>query len=306
MTEFSRRKLFQSSLAAGAAAIVGRLFGATPVAGLAGGAAARQASAPTTVSAASGATGTLPVIVSAANGVHWLPLGMDILQKGGDTLDAVLAVVAKVEDDTEDMSVGYGGLPNEDGVVELDASVMHGPTRRGGAVGTIQQIKNPSLVARAVMERTDHVFLVGEGARRYAVDAGFQPMDLMTVKSRTAWLAWKASVESNRRPQLDSPEWKEKLSRLLDSPEKMEWTGWIEQTAAHPPTGTINCLAANAKHGISGTTTTSGLAWKIHGRVGIPPSLARDYRWMATWAAQVPRGAARKVYASPAATRWWK
>jgi N4-(beta-N-acetylglucosaminyl)-L-asparaginase len=271
MTEFSRRKLFQSSLAAGAAAIVGRLFSAMPAAGQAGGAAARQASTTTTAPAASGATGTLPVIISAANGVHWLPLGMDILQKGGDTLDAVLAVVTKVEDDPEDTSVGYGGLPNEEGVVELDASVMHGPTRRAGAVGALQQIKNPSLVARAVMERTDHVFLVGEGARRYAVDEGFQPIDLMTVKSRTAWLAWKASVEPNWRPGLDSPEWKEKLSKLLDTPEKIEWTGWLEQVVAHPPTGTINCLAANAKHEISGTTTTSGLAWKIPGRVGDSP-----------------------------------
>ena len=99
---------------------------------------------------------------------------MAILQSGGDTLDAALAVVTKVEDDPEEDSVGYGGLPNEEGVVELDASVMHGPTRRAGSVASLQKIKNPSLVAKTVMEKTNHVMIVGEGALHFAVDEGFQ------------------------------------------------------------------------------------------------------------------------------------
>ena len=101
---------------------------------------------------------------------------MALLKSGGDTLDAALAVVTKVEDDPNDDSVGYGGLPNEDGVVELDASVMHGPSRRAGAVGSIQKIKNPSLVAKTVMEKTNHIFIVGvgraafRGRRRFRAD----------------------------------------------------------------------------------------------------------------------------------------
>jgi N4-(beta-N-acetylglucosaminyl)-L-asparaginase len=196
---------------------------------------------------------------------------MEILKSSGNTLDAVLAVVTKVEDDPNDDSVGYGGLPNEDGVVELDACVMHGPTGRAGAIGSIQKIKNPSLVAKTVMESTNHVFIVGAGALRFAEDEGFVPMDLLIERSRIAWLAWKASTSENWRPGLDSPEWKEKLTQLLDTPEKLTWRQHIEDVVMHPPTGTINCLALNAKGDISGTTTTSGLSWKIAGRVGDSP-----------------------------------
>ena len=255
MEKWTRRKFFVTTLAGGVAAGARRLFGAE----------ARQASA------ASPAQGVRPLIISAQRGLKHLDHGMAILKSGGDTLDAVLAVVTKVEDDPEDNTVGYGGLPNEDGVVELDASVMHGPTRRAGAVGSVQKIKNPSLVAKVVMEKTNHVFIVGAGADKFAVDEGFQPMNLLTDKSRTAWLAWKAATTENWRPGLDSPEWKEKLAALLDTPEKREWKEWVEEVVAHPPTGTINCLAVDAKGDISGTTTTSGLAWKIAGRVGDSP-----------------------------------
>jgi N4-(beta-N-acetylglucosaminyl)-L-asparaginase len=126
------------------------------------------------------------------------------------------------------------------------------------------------------MQTTNHVFLVGAGALRFAIDEGFQPMNLLTDRSRLAWLAWKASTTKNWRPGLDSPEWKElewkeKVSLLLDTPEKLAWREHIEQTVLYPPTGTINCLAVNTKGDISGTTTTSGLAWKIAGRVGDSP-----------------------------------
>lgn len=264
MDKWTRRKFFFSTLAGGVAASAQRLFGAgtSYFAGRDGAAGGELADA---------AQGTRPLIVSAANGFHHLDDGMAVLKSGGDTLDAVLAVVTKVEDDPNDDTVGYGGLPNEDGVVELDACVMHGPTHRAGAVGAIQGIKNPSLVAKTVLEKTNHIFIVGAGAQRFAVDEGFVTMNLLTERSRIAWLAWKAATTENWRPGLDSPEWKEKLAELLDTPEKLAWRAHIEDVVTHPPTGTINCLAVNEKGDISGTTTTSGLSWKIAGRVGDSP-----------------------------------
>ena len=264
MEKWTRRKFFVSTIAGGITATAQRLFGVSdPHFSNPGGSASAEPAA--------AQQGVRPLIISAANGLQHLDDGMEVLKSGGDTLDAVLAVVTKVEDDPNDDSVGYGGLPNEDGIVELDASVMHGPTRRAGAVGAIQKIKNPSLVAKAVLEKTNHVFIVGTGAQRFAEDEGFVPMNLLTERSRIAWLAWKASSSENWRPGLDSPEWKEKLTVLLDTPEKLAWREHIEDVVMHPPTGTINCLAVNAKGDISGTTTTSGLAWKIAGRVGDSP-----------------------------------
>jgi len=265
MDKWTRRRFFLATLASGIAASTRQLFGA--------GEPARKSLAGSKEAAdsAPAAQGVRPLIISSANGLQHLDDGMELLKSGGDTLDAGLAVVTKVEDDPNDDSVGYGGLPNEDGVVELDASVMHGPSRRAGAVGSIQKIKNPSLVAKTVMEKTNHVFIVGPGAQHFAEDEGFAPMNLLTERSRIAWLAWKASVSENWRPGLDSPQWKETLTQLLDTPEKLAWRAHIEDVVMHPPTGTINCLAVNAKGDISGTTTTSGLAWKIAGRVGDSP-----------------------------------
>jgi len=256
MDNWTRRKFFQTTLAGGLAAGARKLFGAP---------------GPDDNGARAAATAVRPVIISSANGLHALDRGMEILRKGGDTLDAVVAAVTVAEDDPEDNSVGYGGLPNEDGEVELDASVMHGPTRRAGAVASLKSIKNPARLAKVIMERTNHVFLAGAGALRFAEAQGFEQMNLLTEKSRIAWLAWKAASSENWRPGLDSPEWKERVAELLDTPEKMAWRGWIHEVVTHPPTGTINCLAVNEKGDISGTTTTSGLAWKIPGRVGDSP-----------------------------------
>src|ERR1700735_2954555 len=262
MTDWTRRKFFFSTLAGAFAASTQRLFGATPP---------PTATAGALSSPPAASSDFRPIIVSSANGFEHLDGGMALLKSGGDTLDAALAVVTKVEDAPKDDSSAYGGLPNEDGVGDLDASVMHGPTRRAGAVGSIQKIKNPSLVAKTVMEKTNHVFIVGAGAQHFAEDEGFAPMNLLTERSRIAWLAWKASIFENWRPGLDSPEWKEKLAQLLDTPEKLAWRAHIEDVVKYPPTGTINCLAVNAKGDISGTTTTSGLAWKIAGRLGDSP-----------------------------------
>jgi N4-(beta-N-acetylglucosaminyl)-L-asparaginase len=259
MEHWTRRKFFLTSLAGTAAASVGKLFGKTLP-----GAAMQPLGTPAV-------QGTRPLIISSANGVHALDKGMDILKKGGETLDAVIAAVTVVEDDPKDNSVGYGGLPNEEGEVELDASVMHGPTGRAGSVASVRRIKNVARLAKAVMEKTNHVMIVGDGARRFAVAEGFEEMNLLTEESRLAWLAWKASSSFNWRPGIDSPEWKEHMTALLDTPEKQALRPWIESVIAHPPTGTIPCMAVNEKGEISATTTTSGLAWKIPGRVGDSP-----------------------------------
>jgi N4-(beta-N-acetylglucosaminyl)-L-asparaginase len=266
MSNWTRRRFFLTTLAGGIAGGARKLFSAA-------GANGNDAGRLDMLAAQAGATkGVRPLIISSSNGLRSLDRGMDILKKGGDTLDAVLAVVTVLEDDPDETSVGYGGLPNEDGDVELDASVMHGPTRRAGAVAALQQIKNASLVAKAVMEKTDHVLLVGPGALRFGEMQGFERMKMLTEKSRVAWLAWKASTASNWAPGLQSPEWKEHVTSQLPShlsaSEKTEWADWIRDVVTHPPTGTINCLALSEKGEISGTTTTSGLAWKIAGRVG--------------------------------------
>ena len=267
MKEWTRRKFCVSALTGGIAASASKVLGAVRPNG--GKNTGREVAA--SLRQATPASGKRPCIISALNGLHHLDAGMQVLRTTGDTMDAVLAVVTPVEDDSKDHSVGYGGLPNEDGVVQLDASVMHGPTRKCGAVGALEKVKNAAKVARAVMERTNHVFLVGAGATQFAIDEGFEPMDLLTEESRTAWLAWKAQSSKNWRPGLDSPEFNKRLGELLDTPEKREWTAWIKDVVAYPPTGTINCLAVNEKGEMSGVTTTSGTAWKIPGRVGDSP-----------------------------------
>src|SRR4029077_2710659 len=215
MERWTRRKFFLTSLAGSAAASVGKLFGKT------------LPGTPPEPPGASASQGTRPLIISSANGLHALDKGMDILKKGGDTLDAVVAAVTVVEDDPKDNSVGYGGLPNEEGEVELDASVMHGPTGRAVSVASVRRIKNVARLAKTVMERTNHVMIVGDGARRFAVAEGFEEINLLTEHSRKIWLAWKAKSSFNWRPGIDSPEWNGKTAATgrrgaLDSPEFRE------------------------------------------------------------------------------------
>lgn len=260
MDRCTRRKFFATTLASGALIGADRLLAESLTPDLAKG-------TPSPVPPVS--SGKRPIIIAAANGLNSLQNGMDILKNGGDTLDAAVAVVTVVEDDPNDDSVGYGGLPNEECVVELDASVMHGPTRRAGSVGSVQKIKNVSRLAKTVMERTNHVMIVGDGARRFAVDEGFAEMNLLTDHSRKIWLAWKAKTSFNWRPGTDSPEWKAAMSQIFDGDQTK--IAYAERVISRPPTGTINCLAVGEKGEVSGTTTTSGLAWKIPGRVGDSP-----------------------------------
>lgn len=221
------------------------------------------------------------IVISSSNGLRACEKAQALLRSGADTLDAVIAGVNINEDDPEDNSVGYGGLPNEQGIVELDASVMHGPTRRAGSVASLRNIKNPSKVAKLVMEQTDHVMMVGQGALDFAKAWGFKEEDLLTEKSRLAWLVWKQSLRdrdghNNWTDGLDAPASKgtslpPAALRQRFPHTDPEMLAWAWDVATRPLTGTINCLALNSKGEMSGCTTTSGLAWKIPGRVGDSP-----------------------------------
>jgi len=233
--------------------------------------------------------GKRPIIVCANNGFNYLDDAYAFLAGGGDTLDAALRVVKGPEDDPNDTSVGLGGLPNEEGVVELDACCMHGPTRRAGSVGGVRNIKNVSLVSKAVMEHTGHVMLVGEGAERFAVAVGFPRENLLTDHSRKIWLLWKEyhSSEDWWGPGLDDPHWQppdikpqahlmqDRVRRLEERAADLGIAPELRRDAVHkvlfPPTGTIHCSALNEKGEISGCTTTSGLAYKLPGRCGDSP-----------------------------------
>jgi len=217
------------------------------------------------------------IVVSSANGVQACTKAMDVMSAGGDTLDAVVAGVNILELDPNDTSVGYGGLPNEDCVVELDASCMHGPTRRGGAVAAIQGIKTPSKVAKLVLAETDHMMLAGDGALRFAKEWDFQEEDLLTDRSRLAWRMWKRELRdreghSNWESAVDgpSPQKKAELRRAFPGVDE-GLLEWAYDVAVHPPHGTINCIAMNEKGEMSAATTTSGMAFKIPGRVGDSP-----------------------------------
>lgn len=191
---------------------------------------------------------TRPTVVASENGLRGVARAYEMLTKGADPLDAVIAGVNIQELDPEDQSVGHGGLPNADGVVQLDASCMHGPTRRAGAVASLEGIATPSLVAKAVMDYTDHILLVGPGAKQFALQMGFKEQNLLTEKSRQDWLRWKARINANDN-----------------------WLDHDDDVAIKFSTGTINMNAVTSSGDIASVTTTSGLAWKIPGRVGDSP-----------------------------------
>ena len=233
--------------------------------------------------------GKRPIIVCAGNGFGHLDDAYTFLKNGGDTLDAAIKVVKGCEDDPTEDSVGLGGLPNEEGVVELDACCMHGPTRRAGSVGGVRNIKNVALVSKAVIEHTGHVMLVGEGAERFAVAMGFPRENLLTEHSRKIWQLWKEYHSSDdwwgpglADQQWKAPEnisqselWQERFARLEERASAIGIEPEQRRSAIHkilfPPTGTIHCSALNEKGEISGVTTTSGLAYKLPGRVGDSP-----------------------------------
>ena len=229
-------------LGAGAAAAAGILAGPSLEAQRPGPASAARPDA------AGAARAPRPVVVGSGNGLRGVRRAFDQIARGADTLDAIIAGVNIQELDPEDQSVGLGGLPNEEGVVQLDASCMHGPTKRAGAVGCLEDIATPSLVAKAVMDYTDHTLLVGKGARKFALALGFKEQNLLTDKSRQDWLRWKSRLNKDDF-----------------------WLDHDDDIRIKFTSGTINLNAVNAAGDLSSVTTTSGFSWKLDGRVGDSP-----------------------------------
>jgi N4-(beta-N-acetylglucosaminyl)-L-asparaginase len=254
MTRVSRREFVRTGLAAGAAAGASAAVGAQ--------APAVQRGIPR------------PVIVASANGHQYRNGGPRTcveeafrrMTSGGDVLEALVAGVAIVEQDPEETSVGYGGLPNADGVVQLDACCMHGARKRAGGVAALEGVRTPAAVARLVMDETDHHLLVGAGAQSFARHMGFTiESDLNTPASRALWLEWKRRI--------DPAHWLDPKTRA-DAGERarrqMIAEGLVDPAHVY---GTINCNGLSPKGELAGVTTTSGLAWKIPGRVGDSPIL---------------------------------
>ena len=227
--------------------------------------------------------GVKPVVVASSNGnryknggsVTGVQKAFDMLTKGDDVLDAVIAGVNLCELDPEDTSVGYGGLPNAEGIVQLDSCCMHGPLKRAGGVAAIEGIRAPSLVARDVLHTTDHHLLVGKGAQEFARSMGYKvEEDLNTEGSRSRWLEWRRRTDPEhyldpkkrtgdaRNREREDAGWRAALSMVRD--------GLIDPDHLW---GTINMDGINGKGEVCGVTTTSGLAWKIPGRVGDSPIL---------------------------------
>ena len=209
-----------------------------------------------------------PCVIASGNGLPAVARAWDVMGGGADPVDAVVEGVTLVEDDPNDMTVGLGGLPNEDGVVQLDASVMHGPTHKAGAVACLEGIRNPAKVALLVLKTTDHILLVGEGAKRFALRHGFTEQNLLTEQARRAWLRWKASLSPND-DWLDPEQMDFQVSALHGR--EGVGPGGVALAPVPSTTGTINCSAVNADGNLGSCTTTSGLSWKIPGRVGDSP-----------------------------------
>jgi N4-(beta-N-acetylglucosaminyl)-L-asparaginase len=251
--QLNRRQFVGIAAAAGAAGVAPRAFGQAP---------------------AVNTRAARPVVVAAANGnrdrnggpVTCVEQAFSMIASGSDVLDALIAGVTIAELDPEDTSVGYGGLPNADGVVQLDSCCMHGPKKRAGGVASLEGVRTPSKVARQVMDQTDHHLLVGAGAQQFAKSMGFtiEP-DLNTEKSRNLWLEWKRRTDPDHYldPQKRADAWYEAGLQMVRE-------GLVDPDHYW---GTINCNGVNAKGEICGVTTTSGLAWKIPGRVGDSPIL---------------------------------
>ena len=230
-------------------------------------------------------------VIASANGINGVAAAWQALVSGQDTLNAAIEGVTVVEDDPNDLTVGYGGLPNENGVVELDAAVMHGPTGRSGGVAAMQGFRHAAKVAQRVMSYSDHLLLVGEGASRFAFEQGFLEENLLTDKARRIWLYWKQlNPRGDRIPppveMLDDDV--RKFFRIADdhgpAPASSQpagpsghqapangGTSYSRSEATDRPTGTVHMACRNSAGDISCVTSTSGLAFKLPGRVGDSP-----------------------------------
>ncbi|NNF44074.1 MAG: N(4)-(beta-N-acetylglucosaminyl)-L-asparaginase [Phycisphaerales bacterium] len=225
----------------------------------ASGAAALTAALPRPADAARPQVRGGPVVISSGNGLVAVARALAQLNDGVDPAAAVVHGVAAVEDDPRDMSVGLGGLPNEQGVVQLDASVMHGPTHKAGAVAGLENVRNAAAVALEVLRRTDHVLLVGAGALAFARACGFEEENLLTERARQAWLKWKGNLNPD-------DDWLDDDQLVTPAPDSRAHAGPTPHTH-----GTIHCAALNDQGDLGACTTTSGLSYKIPGRVGDSP-----------------------------------
>ena len=194
------------------------------------------------------------IIVASGNGASALPAGMRILTRGGSALDAVEACAKIIEADTTDTSVGRGGKPNVLGEVELDASIVDGTTHRIGAVAALKGYLHPISVARAVMERTPHVFIVGDGAARFAHEIGAKTANNLTSSTRTMWVERLRSVGQ-------TPATIRRRAKLLP----------VVLKTVREERGTVNFLALDRHGDLASAVTTSGWAYKYPGRVGDSP-----------------------------------
>ena len=215
-----------------------------------------------------------PVVIASGNGNRYKNGGDEtcverafrMMTSGKDVLESLIAGVEIVELDPTEAGVGYGGLPNADGVVQLDSCCMHGPKKRAGCVAAIEGVRTPAAVAHAVMEHTDHHLLVGDGAQSFARNMGFTiEDDLNTEHSRERWLEWKRRIDPSH--YLDP---KKRAEAGLEAGISMVREGLIDEDHFW---GTINCNGVGPNGDVCGVTTTSGLSWKIPGRVGDSPIL---------------------------------
>ena len=209
-----------------------------------------------------------PAAVSSGNGLRTVTRARELIMGGRDPALAIVEGVGIVEADPNDLTVGYGGLPNERGEVELDACVMHGPLHKAGSVASLKNIMHPAQVALKVLQTTDHVMIVGEGALEFARAHGFEEENLLTERARRIWLRWKQNSSPNDDwldyGQMDwSPDGSERVA-MGPNPEG----GLGPQPFTH---GTIHCSAVTPGGDLAGCTTTSGLSYKIPGRVGDSP-----------------------------------
>ena len=199
----------------------------------------------------------IPKMIASENGLNAIRTAFPILREGGSAVEACVAAATFVEDDPEDFTVGYGGLPNADGVVELDASVMDGRLGRAGSVAAIRNIRNPSRVARLVLEQTERVLLVGQGAQEFALMNGFHPQNLLTDSSRRLWALWKRNRDNAGN-----------YTQRVTDPEELELMKKFPNFFDSLPTGTVHIAALDREGNLACATSTSGHAFKIPGRVG--------------------------------------
>jgi N4-(beta-N-acetylglucosaminyl)-L-asparaginase len=236
----------------------------------------------------------LPVLIASWNGAPATKLAYELHTRGGSMLDGIVEGVTLVEDDPAEPSVGYGGLPNEEGEVELDAAVMDGPLHKAGAVAGLRKIRHAAKVAREVLRRTDHALLVGEGALKFARQCGFKEEDLLTFQARQAWLMWKAELShkdgwiapGEQRSEFGDATWAGHHNNPTPGgPPTASAAAPLHQTGdsspmrtGHAPSapftyGTIHVSGLDLQQNLYSCTSTSGLSYKIPGRVGDSPIL---------------------------------